>query len=125
MFLALQYYGAQHFSDLVARGYQNGEYLLSKLKESGNFKTISPEPLPCQQVCFYYAKGGNLGDEADANSKATTEIANRLISRGFMIDFAPGEKGKFFRVVVNGGLIKGTLDGLVKALEETATDLGY
>lgn len=76
-------------------------------------------------MCFYYAKGGNLGDEADANSKATTEIANRLISRGFMIDFAPGEKGKFFRVVVNGGLIKGTLDGLVKALEETATDLGY
>ncbi|RYO27235.1 L-aspartate decarboxylase [Alternaria arborescens] len=125
MFLALQYYGAQHFSDLVARGYENGEYLLSKLKESGNFKTISPEPLPCQQVCFYYAKGGNLGDEADDNSKATTEIANKLISRGFMIDFAPGEKGKFFRVVVNGGLIKGTLDGLVKALEETATDLGY
>ncbi|KAI4711401.1 hypothetical protein J4E89_003966 [Alternaria sp. Ai002NY15] len=125
MFLALQYYGPQHFSDLVARGYENGEYLLSKLKENGNFKTISPEPLPCLQVCFYYAKGGQLKEDADANSKATTEIANRLISRGFMIDFAPGEKGKFFRVVVNGGLIKGTLDGLVKALEETAADLGY
>ncbi|KAI4627477.1 uncharacterized protein J4E87_004040 [Alternaria ethzedia] len=125
MFLALQYYGPQHFSDLVARGYENGEYLLSKLKESGNFKTISPEPLPCLQVCFYYAKGGQLKEDTDANSKATTEIANRLISRGFMIDFAPGEKGKFFRVVVNGGLIKGTLDGLVKALEETAADLGY
>ncbi|KAI4697846.1 uncharacterized protein J4E84_000979 [Alternaria hordeiaustralica] len=125
LFLALQYYGPQHFSDLVARGYENGEYLLSKLKENGNFKTISPEPLPCLQVCFYYAKGGQLKEDADANSKATTEIANRLISRGFMIDFAPGEKGKFFRVVVNGGLIKGTLDGLVKALEETAADLGY
>ncbi|KAI4634470.1 hypothetical protein J4E83_001789 [Alternaria metachromatica] len=125
MFLALQYYGPQHFSDLVAHGYENGEYLLSKLKENGNFKTISPEPLPCLQVCFYYAKGGQLKEDADANSKATTDIANRLISRGFMIDFAPGEKGKFFRVVVNGGLIKGTLDGLVKALEETAADLGY
>jgi glutamate decarboxylase len=125
MFLALQYYGAQHFSDWVGRGYENGDYLLRKLKESGNFKTISPEPLPCLQVCFYYAKGGELGDDAESNSKATADIANRLISRGFMIDFAPGEKGKFFRVVVNGGLLKGTLDGLVKALEETAADLGY
>jgi glutamate/tyrosine decarboxylase-like PLP-dependent enzyme len=56
MFLALQYYGAKHFSDLVARGYENGEYLLEKLKENGNFLTISPEPLPCLQVCFYYAR---------------------------------------------------------------------
>jgi glutamate decarboxylase len=125
MFLALQYYGAKHFSDLVARGYRNGEYLLAKLKENSNFHTISPEPLPCLQVCFYYAEGGKLGEDAETNSKATSEIASRLISRGFMIDFAPGERGKFFRVVVNGNLLKGTLDGLVKALEETARDLGY
>jgi glutamate decarboxylase len=68
---------------------------------------------------------GQLNEETDANSRVTTEIASRLISRGFMVDFAPGEKGKFFRVVVNGGVIKGTLDGLVKALEETAAALGY
>jgi glutamate decarboxylase len=125
MFLALQYYGAQHFSDLVATGYQNAEYLLAKLKDNGNFHTISPEPLPCLQVCFYHARNGSLPSSIDANSKATTEIANRLISRGFMIDFAPGEKGKFFRVVVNGGLGKGALDGLAKALDETAGELGY
>jgi glutamate decarboxylase len=124
-FLALQYYGAKHFSQLVANGYENGEYLLSKLKESGHFVTISPEPLPCLQVCFYYAKDGKLGEQAEKNSKATADIANRLISRGFMIDYAPGEKGKFFRVVVNGGTRRGTLDGLVKALQETATDLGF
>ncbi|KAF1935282.1 glutamate decarboxylase-like protein 1 [Clathrospora elynae] len=125
MFLALQYYGAKHFADLVARGYENGEYLLAKLKANGHFLTISPEPLPCLQVCFYYAKGGELGHDAEANSKATADIANKLISRGFMIDFAPGDRGKFFRVVVNGNLLKGTLDGLVKALEETAAELGY
>jgi glutamate decarboxylase len=123
--LALQYYGANHFRELVANGYDNAEYLLKKLKESGRFVTISPEPLPCLQVCFYYAKEGNLGEDADRNSKMTAEMARRLISRGFMIDYAPGEKGKFFRVVVNGGTRKGTLDGLVKALEETAADLGY
>jgi glutamate decarboxylase len=125
MFLALQYYGAPHFSSLISAAYSNAEYLLAKLKENGNFHTISPEPLPCLQVCFYHAKGGKLGGDAEANSKATAEIANRLISRGFMIDFAPGEKGKFFRVVVNGGLGKGTLDGLVKALDETVGELGY
>jgi glutamate decarboxylase len=124
-FLALQYYGARHFSDLVAKGYENAEYLLEKLKQNGNFVTISPEPLPCLQVCFYYAKEGRLADDADGNSKITADMANRLISRGFMIDYAPGEKGKFFRVVVNGGTRKGTLDGLVKALEESAADLGY
>jgi glutamate decarboxylase len=124
-FLALQYYGTKHFGDLVANGYDNAEYLLAALKKNGNFVTVSPEPLPCLQVCFYYAKDGSLGEDAEANGKVTAEIAKRLISRGFMIDFAPGDKGKFFRVVVNGGTMKGTLDGLVKALEETAADLGY
>lgn len=124
-FLALQYYGTGHFSDLVANGYEMAQYLLAQLKKSGNFLTLSPEPLPCLQVCFYYAKGGELGEDAEANGKVTAEIAKKLISRGFMIDFAPGEKGKFFRVVVNGGTRRGTLDGLVKALEETAADLGY
>lgn len=125
LFMALQYYGARHFSDLVARAYGHAEYLLQKLKKSGDFATISPEPLPCLQVCFYYAKGGTLPGNADMNSKTTTEIAQRLISRGFMIDYAPGDAGKFFRVVVNGGMHTSTLDGLVKALEETGADLGY
>ncbi|KAJ4365547.1 Glutamate decarboxylase 2 [Neocucurbitaria cava] len=124
-FLALRYYGAAHFEQLVANGYDNAEYLLRALKERGNFVTISPEPLPCLQVCFYYAKGGVLGDDAVANGKVTADVASALIRRGFMIDFAPGEKGKFFRVVVNGNTRKGTLDGLVKAIEETARSLGY
>lgn len=124
-FLALQYYGAKHFSELVKTAYEMAEYLLAGLKKSGNFVTISPEPLPCLQVCFYYAKGGKVGEDAETNSTVTAEIAKKLISRGFMIDYAPGEKGKFFRVVVNGSTRKGTLDGLVKALEETAADLGY
>jgi glutamate decarboxylase len=123
LFLALQYYGPAHFSNLVDRAY--AEYLLQKLKDSGNFRTISPEPLPCLQVCFYYAKGGVWDEDQEKNSRATTQIAQRLVSRGFMIDFAPGDNGKFFRVVVNGGSLRGTLDGLVKALEEVAGELGF
>ena len=125
MFLMLPYYGPSYFSSLVARGFENANYLLNALKQNGNFLTISPEPVPCLQVCFYFARGGKLGEDAETNGRVTRELANRLIARGFMIDFAPGEKGKFFRVVVNGGTKKGTLDGLVKALVETAGELGY
>lgn len=125
MFLMLQYYGPSYFDSLVARGFKNANYLLSALKQNGNFLTISPEPVPCLQVCFYFARDGKLGEDAETNGRVTQEVAHRLIARGFMIDFAPGEKGKFFRVVVNGGTNKGTLDGLVKALVETAGELGY
>jgi glutamate decarboxylase len=124
-FLALQYYGAHHFGDLVARGFASAEYLLAKLKASGHFVTLSPEPLPCLQVCFYYARDGKLDGDKEVNSKVTAEVARRLIARGLMLAYAPGEKGKLFRVVVNGGPRMGTLDGLVKALEESAADLGY
>jgi glutamate decarboxylase len=125
MFLALQYYGQEHFSSLVARGYENAEYLLSLLKSNPNFVAIGPEPLPCLQVCFYWARGGKLGENTEANGKCTAEVAGGIIKRGFMVDFAPGERGKFFRVVVNGGTRRGTLEGLVKAIEEVAEELGY
>lgn len=124
-FLALQYYGSTHFRNVVENGYDNAEYLLTSLKSNGNFVTISPEPLPCLQVCFYFARGGKLDDDMEGNSRKTAEIARKLIGRGFMIDYAPGERGKFFRVVVNGGSRRGTLDGLVKALEDVARELGY
>lgn len=125
LFLALQYYGQQHFSDLVARAYDNANYLQSLLEQNPNFVPLSPEPLPCLQVCFYFAREGQLSAEAESNGKVTADIANRLLSRGFMVDFAPGERGKFFRVVVNGGTRRGTLDGLVRAIEGAAAELGY
>ena len=34
-----------------------------------------------------------------------------------MIDFAPGEKGKFFRVVVNISTLPGSVNGLVDAIK--------
>lgn len=123
LFLALKYYGKQHFSDLVERGFENAEYLLSLLKRNGNFVSISPEPLPCLQVCFYFAKNAMLDEDERKNSSNTEEIATRLINRGFMIDFAPGQRGKFFRVVVNGNTMKGTLDGLVKAIVDSACEM--
>ncbi|KAF2868878.1 glutamate decarboxylase-like protein 1 [Massariosphaeria phaeospora] len=125
MFLALQYYGAQHFSELVGRAYDNAEYLLALVKQHGDFVAVGPEPLPCLQVCFYFARGGRLGDDVEENGQVTAAIAARLISRGFMVDYSPGEKGRFFRVVVNGGTGRSTLEGLVKGIAEVAAQLGY
>jgi glutamate decarboxylase len=120
LFLSLQYYGLDHFSSLIEKGFENAEYLLSLVSRSQNFIPVSQSPLPCWQVCFYYAPNGVLSDDSKVVSKGTAKVAKALIGRGFMVDYSPGDKGAFFRVVVNGGTKKGTLDGLVKAIEELA-----
>lgn len=61
-----------------------------------------------------------MHEKAEVNSKRTEEVARRLVTRGWMVDYAPGEKGKFFRVVVNSETLNGTLEGLVKGV----VDLG-
>jgi hypothetical protein len=45
-----------------------------------------------------------------------------LIKRGWMIDFAPGEKGKFFRVVVNISTLPDTVVGLVEAIKSVGAE---
>jgi len=85
---------------------------------------ISKSPLPCLQVCFHWAKDGKLSDDYEANGKLTQAIAQRLIPRGWMIDYAPGDKGKFFRVVVGRETKKETINGLVKAIELVAEEVG-
>ncbi|OAG02652.1 glutamate decarboxylase-like protein 1 [Paraphaeosphaeria sporulosa] len=124
-FLSLQYYGEQHYAGVVANAYQQAEYLASLIKASPHFVFVSPDPLPCLQVCFYWARDGKLSGDKEENGRVTSEVAKKLISRGFMIDYAPGEKGKFFRVVVNGSTRRGTVEGLVKGIEECAGELGF
>jgi len=125
LFLALNYYGLEHFSGVVQRGFDAANYLLSLLKKEEDLVVVSLEPLACFQVCFYWAKGGKLGEDTSKNSEVTASIAKRLLSKGFMVDYAPGGRGKFFRVVVNGGTRRGTLEGLVKAIGDAAGELGY
>jgi glutamate decarboxylase len=68
-------------------------------------------------VCFYYAPDG-LSNTPEENTRRTAGSVQKLIRRGFMVDYAPGEQGAFFRVVVNIQTRKGTVDGLIKAIEE-------
>ena len=58
----------------------------------------------------------------EETSKRTSEMAKQLIKRGWMIDFAPGEKGKFFRVVVNISTLPGSVIGLVKSMKSVGQE---
>ena len=71
-------------------------------------------------MCFYYTPTGMV--DVDETSRRTSEIATRLIKRGWMIDFAPGEKGKFFRVVVNISTLPDTVVGLVEAIKSVGAE---
>lgn len=113
------YYGSSGFETLIDTAFANAAHLASLIAANKSFTLVSSNPPPCLQVCFYYDKK----EDQKANSKMTEEIARKLIPRGWMIDYAPGDEGRFFRVVVNGGTRKSTLEGLVKAIEEVGRDV--
>ncbi len=115
--LAWIYYGASGFEQQVDHAFETAAYFAAKVEAHHDLVLVSENPPPCLQVCFYYAKDGKLAEDKE-NTRITSGIVQRLIPMGFMIDYAPGEKGSFFRVVVNRDTQKGTIDGLVKAIEE-------
>lgn len=121
--LAWVYYSTSGLSNKVSTAYSRAEQLLSILEKHPDFVLVSRRPLPCLQVCFYYAPGGVLGHDCERNGRRTSEIAKRLVGRGWMVDFAPGEKGRFFRVVVNSGTEEGTVERLVQAIEEVGKEV--
>lgn len=112
------YYGSSGFSTQIEHAFDIASYFATAVQKHPDFVLVSENPPPCLQVCFYYAKKGELKAEKEGNTKVTSDIVQKLIPRGFMVDYAPGEKGSFFRVVVNRDTLKGTIDGLIIAIEE-------
>lgn len=121
--LAWVYYGSEGFERLIDHAFGIAAYFARKVSENRDFVLVSESPPPCLQVCFYYARGGVLAVDKEVNTKTTSSIVQALIPRGFMVDYAPGEKGSFFRVVVNNQTLEGTIDGLIKAIEEVGREL--
>ena len=117
------YYGKSGFEQQIDRAFEIAAYFASEVEKHEDLLLVSENPPPCLQVCFYFAKGGQLKAQKEENTKATSEIVQRLIPVGFMIDYAPGDEGSFFRVVVNRETRKGTIDGLIKAIEEVGKDI--
>jgi glutamate/tyrosine decarboxylase-like PLP-dependent enzyme len=115
------YNGSSGFASSIDSAFASASTLATLVESNPAFTLVSSNPPPCWQVCFYYNKQ-EAGDK-EKNSKITEQIAKKLIPRGFMVDYAPGEDGKFFRVVVNADTRKGSLEGLVKAIEEVGKEV--
>ena len=117
--LAWIYHGSSGFGKQIDHAFDIAAYLSNLVAEHRDFVLVSENPPPCLQVCFYYAKDGRLG-EKEENTRITAKVAKELIPRGWMVDYSPGERGSFFRVVVNSRTRRGTVEGLIRAIEEIA-----
>ncbi|KAK5686033.1 Glutamate decarboxylase 2 [Elasticomyces elasticus] len=113
------YYGTSGYADYIDGAYDIAAHLANLVASNSKFSLVSENPPPCLQICFYFDKQ----TDKQKNSKMTAEVSRRLVPRGFMIDYSPGEQGKFFRVVVNGQTRKETVEGLVKAIEEVGSSV--
>lgn len=135
LFLGWTYYGNEGYQQQIDSAFSIAVHLANTVAQHPDFVLISENPPPCLQVCFYYAPGkefvyprGIVSDEehrGKKNSKVTQQITHAIVSKGFMVDFAPpsGDEdavgnGKFFRCVVNVQTSKETVDALVRAIEE-------
>lgn len=94
------------------------------IRESEDLVLVGGLPVPCLQVCFYYKGRGGLSKDREVNTRRTARMVNRLVAEGFMVDYAPGEVGSFFRVVVNVGTRVETVVELVAAVRRVAVVLG-
>ncbi|KAL2268400.1 hypothetical protein VTJ83DRAFT_3246 [Remersonia thermophila] len=116
--LAWVYYGSAGFERQVDRAFEVAAHMAALVADHPELELVSSNPPPCLQVCFYYAPGGEVAEDAAVNTRRTRTIVHKLVGRGYMVDYAPGKKGSFFRVVVNCQTLKGTVEGLVKAVGE-------
>lgn len=121
--LAWIYYGTSGFSSAISRAFSTASYLASLISRNPSFILVSENPPPCLQVCFYYAPEGKLKERKEEITKVTRVIAQRLVPEGFMVDYAPGERGSFFRVVVSSITRRETVEGLVKAIVEVGEEV--
>ncbi|CCC13189.1 hypothetical protein SMACR_06408 [Sordaria macrospora] len=117
------YYGAAGFERQIDGAFEMAAYLADLISQRKDFVLVSSNPPPCLQVCFYYAPGGKLAEDPEENTRRTSKMVEKLIARGFMVDYAPGERGSFFRVVVNCQTLRGTVEGLVKGLEAVGREV--
>jgi len=122
MYLTWLYYGSEGLSNRIGHAFARAEQFYSLLEQSEDIVMVSTRPLPCLQVCFYYALEGVVPD-VEKSTNVTQEIVRRLVGRGFMVDYAPGEKGKFLRVVVHPETTGETVQRLFNSIIELGAEV--
>lgn len=110
------YHGAAGFERQVDGAFAVAAHLAALVARDPDLVLVSENPPPCLQVCFYYAPGGRLAEDDGENTRRTRLVVEGLVVRGYMVDYAPGERGSFLRVVVNALTLRGTVEGLVRAV---------
>ncbi|KAK6364187.1 Glutamate decarboxylase 2 [Exophiala oligosperma] len=145
LFLSWQYYGTSGYRNKIETAHSVACHMAQLVEDHPDLVLVSTNPPPCLQVCFYYAPGGKMtfdltnhqvgssnGDRSATtvveevgkrNTAITSRMTQKLISRGFMVDFAPAlsnavERGSFFRGVVNISTTKETVERLIDDLVE-------
>ena len=108
------YYGSAGYEEQIDSGFDTAAYLATSIEANPNLTLVSENPPPCLQVCFYFGGEAVVAESKERNSWRTREIARRLVGRGFMVDYAPGDKGLFFRAVVHLGTARTTVERLVE-----------
>ena len=127
LFLSWLYYGTSYYGRRIDEAFSNAAYLASLVATHPQLELVSECPPPCLQVCCYYAanrifeevykENGKTGAESpERNTWVTKTIAKGLVDRGFMVDYAPGERGMFLRVVVHLNVKRKTIDKLIKEI---------
>ncbi|OJD15072.1 hypothetical protein AJ78_04643 [Emergomyces pasteurianus Ep9510] len=138
LFLSWTYYGTEGYERQIDSACDLAAYFATAVSDCPNLLLVSENPPPCLQVSFFYAphkqpvfrrgqeiEGRQLDEEerGNRNSQITEEIVKRLVSRGFMVDFAPPVEGdpsagagKFFRCVINLQTRKETIHALLDAI---------
>ncbi|KAJ4292950.1 Glutamate decarboxylase 2 [Collariella sp. IMI 366227] len=105
------YHGAAGFARQIDGAFATAAYLANIIAAHEDFVLVSENPPPCLQVCFYYAPGGKMAETKEENTGRTRRMVGELVKRGYMVDYAPGERGSFFRVVVNCQTVRGRWRG--------------
>lgn len=117
------YYGRSGYEAQIDGAFDTAVYLANLVDANPHLTLLSENPPPCLQVCFYFGADQMVANQKEKNSWRTKEIARRLVPRGFMVDYAPGESGLFFRAVVHLNTRYATVESLVKTVVEEGVSL--
>ncbi|KAL8907482.1 MAG: hypothetical protein Q9207_001386 [Kuettlingeria erythrocarpa] len=119
LYLSWCYHGSSGYRAQIEHAFSVAAHFASLVENHRDLVLVSENPPPCLQVCFFYAKGGRVKEEARENTRVTSKVVRGLVPRGFMVDYAGvDDRGSFLRCVVNRGTLKGTVEGLVRSVIE-------
>ncbi|KAL9600984.1 MAG: hypothetical protein Q9219_002806 [cf. Caloplaca sp. 3 TL-2023] len=120
LYLSWAYHGTAGYRTQVETAFSTAAYFASLVADHPDLVLVSTHPPPCLQVCFFYARRGEVKKGGEENTRVTREVVRGLVRRGFMVDYAGVDdgRGSFLRCVVSRGTRRGTVEGLVKAVVE-------